>query len=652
MMAVNASIRYAGDDIDRVLGKFPRNNLLTDLLIKDRAKVLFVGEGNFTFTVAFAAYRKSHAFSITPSLGALLPAGAWEGITSTCYEPAGPVGEVQYVRETLVQCEPPPPTLSEVELQYSVSEIFAKMSINECSSLSNSMKFPSVPAGTWQYGIDATALPTTLTQDKQVIWFQCPWVSRNTGDYSTAALVSDFLLNMAAQIQPGVHVCVGIANHKQYVKRYKLYELLGPNLKSLPNSTPVLKQYEFAGADDQLVRKLLEFGYEHQSVNGTDIHKYIYDSHITLIFTKKEELSVIPVADLHYYHSGKVLFVGEENFTFTVAFAAYRQSKKWSDTPWDGITSTRYEPEGPEDAEKHVEGTLVPCKPAPTLSEVKLQCIASSSNNDMKTIMLINDLPSVPAGTWLYGINPLALPITLAQNQQVIWFQCPWIASYAPQQSTAKLFYFLLNMAAQIQPGVHVCVGMTESSKCVIDNILEAILHLAASDNSTTVLEKYQFVCTDDQLTNSLLGFGYTHESADPTNDCHMTLIFKRKNPYDALPIHCCTDHHGISWRKVLFVGDSTLAMAFAAHQGTWDGITSTRYEPVGPEGEVQYVGKTLVQCKPAPTLSEVKLNCIASCVEDCLNTCDGLQTVLLIFLMCLLVPGGMALTPWHYVQH
>ena len=320
------------------------------------------------------------------------------------------------------------------------------------------------------------------------------------------------------------------------------------------------------------------------------------------------------MADLHYYHSGNVLFVGEENFTLTVAFTAYRQSKKWSDTPWDGITSTRYKPES---AEGYVGETL--CKPAPILSEVKLQCIGSSRNDDVKTMKLINDLPSVPAGTWLYGVNPLALPVTLTQDQQVIWFLCPLIASYAPQQSTTKLvFNFLLSLAPQIQPGVHVCVGITEPSK-----LLKAIQdeHLAASDNSTPVLE---FVGVDDQLSNNLLDFGYIHQSAD----CHKTLIFKRKNAYDALPTNCCTDHHNISRSKVLFVGDSALAVAFAAHQGTWDDITFTPYEPVGPEGKVQYVGKTLVQCKPIPTLSEVKLNCIASCVEDCLNTCDNLQTI------------------------
>ena len=590
------------------MGNLPRNtNLLPRVLFKDRAKVLFVGEGDFTFTVAFAAYREQH-YGSSPSLG------AWEGITSTRYNPVGPEDKFQCVGNTPVQCKPAP-------------------TLSADSYLINYL--PSVPAGTWLCGIDATALPTILTQSQQVIWFQCPWVARNNSNYSTAELVSDFLLNMAAQIQPGVHVCVGIANYCRYVTCYGLDKILGPNLESLPNSTPVLEQYEFAGADDQLVSKLLEFEYMHQSV-GRDIHKLISRSHVTLIFTKKEELSVIPVDDLHYYHSGKVLFVGDRDFTFTVALTAYRQSKKLSHKPWEGITSTRYEPAGPEGEVQYVGETSVQCKPPPILSEVKLQCIASSRNNDVKTIMLINGLPSVPAGTWLYGIDSIAPPTKLTRDQQVIWFQCPGeqllnIGTLVTQ--------FLLNMAAQIQPGVHVCVGITKHpvkkyNLAAID--LEDILgdHLAVFDNSTLILEKYQFIGADGQLIKKLIEFGYTHEY-----DYDVTLIFKRKNfmrknPCDLLPIYHYTDSHtydnSILQRKTLFVGDSTLTVAFVARRyaNPWEGITSTRYEPDGSEGEVRYVEGTLVQCKPPLILSEVKLQCIASYAEDYLKTYGNLQDV------------------------
>ena len=129
--------------------------------------------------------------------------GVWEGITSTRYEPAGPEGEEKCVGQRRVQCKP----------EATLPEIVAS-----CGQLPD-VELPCLPAGTWQYGINATALPQTLAQDQQVIWFQCPWVLKNDvfAPYNTAKLVSKFLLNTASQIQPGIHVCVGITKHPRYV---------------------------------------------------------------------------------------------------------------------------------------------------------------------------------------------------------------------------------------------------------------------------------------------------------------------------------------------------------------------------------------------------------------------------------------------------
>ena len=58
----------------------PKIMCLHDILIKGRANVLFVGEGNFTFTVAFAALREG-----ARDPGNCINPGVWDGITSTCY---------------------------------------------------------------------------------------------------------------------------------------------------------------------------------------------------------------------------------------------------------------------------------------------------------------------------------------------------------------------------------------------------------------------------------------------------------------------------------------------------------------------------------------------------------------------------------------
>ena len=249
---------------DECYDDVPRINLFI-FLIMDRAKILLVGEGDFTFTLAYAACRQSKKTSYKP----------WEGITSTRYEPVGPVGEVQYVGETPVQCKPAP-TLSEVK------------SVCITSHANIIEGFPDPPADAWQYGIDATALPPALTEDQQVMWFQCPWVLEEPGSFYTGTLISNFLLNMAAQIQPGVHVCVGIANKFPYVKHYNLEAILGERLTASDNSTPVLEKYQFVGADCELIEELLKFGYHHRSVHDNkDIHGIIIRSHVTLVFKRK-----------------------------------------------------------------------------------------------------------------------------------------------------------------------------------------------------------------------------------------------------------------------------------------------------------------------------------------------------------------------------
>lgn len=70
---------------DPSIGPLPRTELLTELLIDERRNVLFVGEGDFSFTVAFAALRESKRS--TASVHSNI--GTWDGIIATRYEPAG-----------------------------------------------------------------------------------------------------------------------------------------------------------------------------------------------------------------------------------------------------------------------------------------------------------------------------------------------------------------------------------------------------------------------------------------------------------------------------------------------------------------------------------------------------------------------------------
>ena len=124
-----------------------------------------------------------------------------------------------------------------------------------------------------QFGVDARCIPQSLIRGRGVIWFQCPYLPRGEG---VCKLICDFLLNLAEQIEGGVCVCIGIANKFPYIKYYKLHKILGKNLAAEDNSTDVLKKYTFVGADNQLIKQILSFGYHHQTVHeGNDVHSKI-----------------------------------------------------------------------------------------------------------------------------------------------------------------------------------------------------------------------------------------------------------------------------------------------------------------------------------------------------------------------------------------
>ena len=510
-MAAKACSDIIAIDQSKVQYAVPRNNLLTGLLIKDRAKVLFVGEGDFTFTVAFAAYRQGQCPKESGS--------AWDGIISTRYEPVGPEGDEQYVGECRLQCKPAP-TLSEVKFECVSSFIdhLAKELI---------VNLPRLPTPKpWLYGIDATALPLALTQDQQAIWFQCPWVARNTRNYSAKDLIINFLLNLAAQLQADVCVCVGIANHPDYAKHYDFKTILD----ICCGDTATQGKYRFVGADDQLIKELLDFGYHHRLAHeDVDLHKTMFNHHVTLVFKRNILKGEAILSDLLIEDRAEVLFVGERDFTFTVAFAAYRQSRKRSGKPWEGITSTRYEPPGPVGELQYVGETLMNTKPAPVLSDVKLKCLSFSRDYFLKLLVfqydfkeIINSIPDVPAGTWLCGIDPLAVPTDLIRFQQVVWLLCPWTSA----RETYLLLKFLLDLRNNINPGVHVCISSPVTCPCTV-SFLKDIQKKSAHSELYIITRLYSFVGIDNTLVVSLLRFGYAPKNHDNQSEDHVTLVLK-----------------------------------------------------------------------------------------------------------------------------
>ena len=135
------------------------------------------------------------------------------------------------------------------------------------------------PPPHWYFGIDACNIPSQLIPQNGVIWFQCPW-SNNVG-----SLIEHFLLNSAKRVCSGTYLCVGLLLKRPYFNSYSLETIIERNYECVNNSTSVLKSCDYLGADDQLVKGVLNFGYRHRGRRY--LHPHVFEYHITLVFRKK-----------------------------------------------------------------------------------------------------------------------------------------------------------------------------------------------------------------------------------------------------------------------------------------------------------------------------------------------------------------------------
>ena len=242
--------------------EFPDVNhvdILGSLLCEKRSDVVVFGEGDFTFSMALASLR-----------------GSWGGITSTHFE--------------TVSDKMPRPAYCDVKkktIQYCrhKGELFKDAHDVISRKVKMVQNLPSPPDDTWQFGVDATSIPRGLNVGRKVVWFQCPWKSRET----TGKLVADFLEHMRDKQGPGDYTLVGIVNRFPYVTYYKLGGLLGDGLANRHTH-----EYEFLGSDWKSVRELLQYGYHYQGYHGSqgcsECHKKYAMDHITLVFRRLNDV--------------------------------------------------------------------------------------------------------------------------------------------------------------------------------------------------------------------------------------------------------------------------------------------------------------------------------------------------------------------------
>ena len=241
--------------------------------------VLFVGEGNFTFSVAFATLRKVRSCN-----------DPWPGIISTCLGAELPQFSRAKVHciETSFKYHNQVKNHLDKELQNLglASDIGISGDTHLLLKIRALLDLPPPPPQYhhlhWRPNIDALE-PLKFFID--VIWFQCPWVHPG----SVADLVEGFMLNAAHNTSESQRVCLGITTCRAYVHRYELERILGENLRGEDGSTATLQKFHFLGADTELIAKILSYGYHHHSDSGKDIHNLILPHHVTLVFQRKKD---------------------------------------------------------------------------------------------------------------------------------------------------------------------------------------------------------------------------------------------------------------------------------------------------------------------------------------------------------------------------
>ncbi|TPX57001.1 hypothetical protein PhCBS80983_g04122 [Powellomyces hirtus] len=227
------------------------------LFISDLPRVLIVGESeNFTFTAAFAALRRSINNIVTTTLEDLEPDWS-EAVTAA----------IRWAKKNKRRGGSLNDTTS-----FSISEVRARYD--------NAFETPPAVGPTFISEVDARELhenPLASIRDHcGNIFFQCPYRVDANGD--TAKLIVDFMSSAALVQNEGDKLYIGITTEGRYAHAYNLRELI--------QDTAPEENYEFEGADNTSIQKILDFGYKHTSRTG-DIHFTILSHHVTLIFTKQ-----------------------------------------------------------------------------------------------------------------------------------------------------------------------------------------------------------------------------------------------------------------------------------------------------------------------------------------------------------------------------
>ena len=426
---------------------------------EDPRDVVLFGEGNFTFSIALASLRKNGS----------------HGMIVTRYE-CGALPDFDDVKK--------------ITVKYCIQNGDTAGTPQE-DKLKNIQAVLAVPnfSDTWRAGIDATKIPADLEVAGKVVWFQCPWI------LDPAALIQEFMTEMACKQDVGDYLIIGIADKENYINKYRLTDIIG-NEQDQHN----FKGYKFQGGNKKLIKKILKHGYKHEGC--TNIHEFIFDNHKTLVFIK--EFNDIDPANgmadavirddvnrLLIEEKKEVVIFEEVDPSFSAALAILRGNE------WKGIKL------------KSTHNISNGC-----LLSMMEQCIKNGEELQMSVDGICRTIKAIQ----YCPLNHIDHCREEEYAGKVIWYQLP----PGTEVRMDQIKDFMGKMADKQRIGDYLLIGTTTLAQY---DSLKCITHVQR--HRTIALEGYNLEGKDTELIKKIGACGYKHWSSKA-----MVLIYQVTNIY------------------------------------------------------------------------------------------------------------------------
>ena len=146
-------------------------------------------------------------------------------------------------------------------------------------------------------------------------------------------------------------------------------------------------------------------------------------------------------------------------------------------------------------------------------------------------------LSAAEQNKWQIFCESTTLPTDLCVKNKIVWYQCPWIASYVRKPGREiydVILEFLKHVAEKQSKNDYVLIGIVKQFPYITEYRLHK-LELIGDNPLGPVPEAYDFLGVDKTLIEKIVRFGYKHESVNNTDihekllRDHLTLVFRHK---------------------------------------------------------------------------------------------------------------------------